>query len=844
MDFVEEMNAWQEIALPGGETRSGLIDIEAGFPDSDGLLDTAYSFLRRLKCLPLKVVTRQAPTSVFEEYFLETAPGRCVISANDTEGIRRGIYRLAEMLQVSTPAELPVNRERITPKMRLRLGRYGFGSAKHPSPYDDFAPDFDFYPEPFLERMAASGINVLWFSARCLDDLCLNEWCPGKADEKRERYKHIRAVIERCRRYGIRLFAYMVIPAPIPNDHPLLQSHPQIKGPTLYYYNLFCVAHEGRRYLRDCARQLFSDLPGLGGLLAIVQGEGAAFCPDILECGGKLCNGECHLTAPEIYAAGISALFEGMRDANPSADLIAWFYLPFNEKCPDYLDKLVQLTSKEIIYQCNVESGAKPMQLGKPRPIGDYWQAFAGTAPVFDDFAAAVTRHGGRLGAKIQVGTSHEIGSVPYVPVPALTYRKYAALQRAGVETVMQGWKTGATPGFMNEAAGRLAFLDCTAVTEQEFLRELAQIEWGVDVADEAVRGWELLSEAFANYPYSNMIQYFGPVADGVTWPLYVQFVEKPMLSTWAMHGEETSGDTIWECLNNHTFTEAVQLLGDLARKWHEGAEAFRGLSRRIAFNRKQKIELGRIEALEILFGAAGRIFHFYQLRREYLGGDKRVLPAMRSIVHEEMAERRRLLPILDEDPVIGYNPEAHGNKFDRPSIERGLAALEQTLEDLDQAERSPVPPPVCHGIGILDGRLHEREKLAWSGTVEGGQLKLLVRCPGHCPIDDELFIAFDDKGEHGPIIGHLDCLGHIFVFPEGCTCRIESDDDGWQAAMVFPTSALPGGNPGQCRFNVTRLLDDYEHRCSWPGAVTDYIIARLNLAFYDSRDMGDLRMP
>lgn len=844
MDFVEEMNSWQEIDLPGGETRSGLIDIEANFPDPEGLLETAYAYLRRMKCLPLRVVTRQATTSVFEEYIFATAPGLITISANDTEGIRRGLYRAADLLRAYTPDKLPEKCETITPKIRLRFCRYSFGSEKHPSSFQDFAPDFDYYPESFLERMAAEGANVIWFTALTLPRTCLNDWYPENAEAKLGVYERMQRTIDRCRRYGLRLFAYMVIPVPFNNNDPLLQSHPDIRGPHLFTYNLFCTASEdGQRYLYECARQLFSSVHHLGGLLTIVQGEGAAFCPDVITAGGSICNTKCGLSVPEIYAKGISAIFDGMRSAEPDADLIAWFYLPFDEKAPDYLEKLVQLTSKDIIYQCNAESGAKPVQLGKPRLIGDYWQAFAGTSPVFDDFAGIVLSNGGRLGAKIQVGASHEVGSVPYVPVPALTYRKYATLQSRGVSMVMQGWKTGGTPGMMNLTAGLLSFTDCSKVSEQEFLLELATILWGAEVAPDVVRGWEMLSEAYTHYPYSNMIQYFGPVADGVNWPLYVKFTELPLRATWSMNDGEISGDTIWECLNNHSFAEAVQLFGELSRLWHEGSEIFRSVAARIKLNRQQQFELDRIEALEILFGTAGRIFRFYELRNQYLNGDKTALQEMRAITLKEIAERRRLLSIIAVDTVIGYNPEAHGNKFSPQSITKGLAGLQKTLADLDEAETTPVPPPVCHGTAILDGSVNDRGNLSWSGIIADGKLKIKARCPGHFKNCDEMFFAFDDKGEHGPIIGHFDNTGRIFVFPRGCECLIHSDDDGWSADMTFTPDALPGGNPGKCRFNIMRLMDDYEHRCTWPGAITEFLVARLNLAFYDSRDMGDLRL-
>ena len=115
MNLKQELHTWQEIPLAGNETEPGKIQIFPEFPDPEGLLESAYAFLKRLKALPMKLWTKQRSTEKYEEYFLNLSPGVCVISANDTEGIRRGIYKIAEILREKTPDTFPVEEKKYTP---------------------------------------------------------------------------------------------------------------------------------------------------------------------------------------------------------------------------------------------------------------------------------------------------------------------------------------------------------------------------------------------------------------------------------------------------------------------------------------------------------------------------------------------------------------------------------------------------------------------------------------------------------------------------------------------------------------------------------------------------------
>ena len=115
------------------------------------------------------------------------------------------------------------------------------------------------------------------------------------------------------------------------------------------------------------------------------------------------------------------------------------------------------------------------IQLGKGRHVFDYSLAYIGPSELFRHIAA----RNKKVGAKLQVGCSHENASVPFIPVPGNLYEKYKTMHELGVYAAMQCWYFGNYPGLMNRAAGMLAREDFANSDEDDFLVRLARPEWG-----------------------------------------------------------------------------------------------------------------------------------------------------------------------------------------------------------------------------------------------------------------------------------------------------------------------------------------------------------------------------
>ena len=846
ISFTEELHTWQEIPLAGNETETGKIEIAADFPDPEGLLETAYAFLKRLKSPSFRVQTIQKTTAVFEEYEIDLSPGKVVVSANDTEGIRRGIYKVAEYLREFTPDNFPVLKKLFTPKLKTRISRFRFMPLNQTKMKHELEEGVDFYPEPYLDRYASEGINAVWYNAHYLKDFSLTKWHPNDAEEKKRKYAKLQTIVDRCRRYGIKVIPYHVIPESVSHDAEPLASNPDMMGPLVSGHPRLCPLYSGYQYLYDSFHQLFSAVKNLGGFLMIVEGEGAAICPSLVEQGTAECHSKCGLTGGEIYAKLFEAVNRGIKDAAPDAELIAWFYLPFHKELYSYHEDAVRLSPDDIIFQFNAESGSAPVQLGKPRPIGDYWQCITEPSPLYKEFSGYTRKHNRRLSAKIQVGTSHEVGSIPYVPVPALTYRKYKKLQELGTTDVMQVWGTGGTPGLMNFTAGRLAFTDCSKVPEEEFIRDLAVTLWGKEYAPTVIKAWTIFSDTYEqNYPYANMIQYFGPIADGVNWPLYAYPSYVTLRPTWETNQGIISGDNICECLNNHTLDEVVFLLKKLSSEWMSGVELLKGLGDSLRSDLKREIE--RAEALGIQFSSAAHIMEFYQMRRDVFrnSGDLQAkIRRMKELVELEIAARERMIELVRQDSILGYNPEAGDHKYNEKTIRAGLDTMPKVKADLARLESGDFSYPKIQASYRINGSKVEMENMSWSAVLSGDTVKIHVDCNGIGNVLDEVFFAFDDDGESFPIHAHYDHTGRVFIAPEGTEIQISHTETGWQSDISIPTPVIPGWKTEYCRFNISRQLNTYQKIYSWPGIYEGPVIVHLGLAFYNPADMGYFQLP
>ncbi len=578
-----------------------------------------------------------------------------------------------------------------------RISRCFFGPIKRAPFYrDELMDDVDYYPDEYLKRLKREGVNGLWLTVEFRD---LAETSFTKRDPNAERrYAKLRRTVEKCARYGIKIWIFAIEPR-TGKGSELETAMPQAMGQVCYNGGRMCCSStpEMRQYLEEALYDIFSHVPGLGGFINISHGErptsclsGVKFSPLCDAPPAKPCFRCSKLEPWQVHWNTASAMIRGIRRANPDAMMISWFYEPQPGTCQDQrMYEIAKHMPEGVVFQYNFESGSVKTQCGKERVGGDYWLSEPGPGVPFTRVAFAARAAGTRLSAKIQAICSHENACIPYVPVPGLLYRKFRSMHDLGVKDSMLCWYFGNYPGLMNRACGLLACSDFSE-SEDEFLVRLAKESgWGDEYGTVAAI-WKSLSDAYANYPLTTFMQYYGPFHFGFVWPLYPKVELKPLSPTWKAD-YPPSGDTIGECLGPFTMDEAIELVD---RMQIDGSP-FPRLKGKFARSRERMLDLGVMETLRYQFMSARNIFHFYKARDNAVKASRRgdftaaraATHTMREIVEAERKISEAMIPLCEADGRLGFHSEAESHQFYPARLKWRIGTLDITMRELDEIE-------------------------------------------------------------------------------------------------------------------------------------------------------------
>lgn len=635
--------------------------------------------------------------------------------------------------------------------VKNRISRCYFGPIKRPPlNRDELMDDVDYYPEPYLARLQREGVNGLWLTVEW-QNLAETSFTKRDPDADR-RLAKLRRTVDKCLKFGIKTWMFCIEPRGCGPDDPLYREHPELFGGCFWERHVMCpLVRETQRYIEESVKDIFRRVPQLGGIMMIAHGERATTCLSAVDPVTGRFDGSCPRCAKvepwRIHWEMASAIMRGIKAAGSDAEYISWFYQP--QVRPErgvWVADVARHLPKGVTLAYNFESGAIKDQLGRFRNGGDYWLSFVGPAQGFRQVANASRQAGTSLGAKIQVCNSHEVATVPFVPVPGLLYRKYKSMKAMGVSTVLQCWYFGNYPGVMNEAAGLLSRETFTD-DERTFLRRLAAPHWGPD-ADVLAGIWQKYSDAYAEYPLSNDMQYYGPFHAGVVWPMLPDVWMLPLGRTWMPH-DPPSGDTIGECLENHTIEEATVLAARMAKGVKvtdgEGRDVLDVLSERWKDDHERMLDIGVMKALACQFESGYDIFSFYLDRAKAIyesrvRGDKTAalaaLKRMDAAVSREEDVTRRMIPLVKADSRLGFHSEAEVHQYHPAKLEWRLGELARShgriaeiVAEVENSGNYPLSP-------------HERSMAVctaggdWMTAVDGTMFKVRFEDDGDMTVD------------------------------------------------------------------------------------------------------------
>lgn len=729
--FIDELkeyprSGWHRLPL---QCPAGAADFSRGIElsrlpqDMDGVLDTVYDdFFRFLGDLVIPAncgytFATEIDASLGQETFvIDAGENAGVIRSGDIEGMRRAVYFLMDEIIRAGGPFLEKKQYRREPLIKLRISRCYYGPKKRPPMSakelaehpdrerilandpeyrDELFDDFDYYPDAYLSRLAREGVNGLWIVGY-FDELCKSTIIPEYGEQSERRLAKLRKVVAQCARYGIKIFIFCMEPCGFGLRIPMeiADKHPEVVGNRTDSFRYFCTSTQaGQDYIEEACYYLFSQVPGLGGLINLNIGERPTNCySGYIIDGFKVNCPRCSKRDPkEVISELLTIMKRGISRANPDAKLIAWPYGQYilwgEKKTVDAVDCI----PRDVILIHNFESRGRTVQLGRERVLDDYWLSYAGPSQLFKDCAEKARKNDVMFGAKIQAGCSYELGTVPFVPVPGILYKKYKAMHELGVGTVMQNWLIGSCPSVMTRAAGMLSFSPFFS-SAREFLYKLAAVDWGED-ADTVASAWEKFQQAYENYPYSRIFSYYSPMNAGVVWPLYLFPRDKVLFPPFRAN-RPPCGDRIGACLqDDFTLEEAIELCGRMTGLWDIGLKLLTSIADKYHDDEERRKDIGVAEAVGIHIRSCYNILMFYFLREELawtrsFKRKKQLFEKLKDIVLHEMDNARKLFALSTRDSRLGFQADSECHIYFPEKLQWRIDLLSQLLaEEFPQVE-------------------------------------------------------------------------------------------------------------------------------------------------------------
>lgn len=549
----------------------------------------------------------------------------------------------------------------------------------------------DVYTDAELERIAASGFNAVWVHG-VLGHVARTSVFPELGEHAELHQKRLNALVERARRHGVEIFMYCQPGRALPSSDAFWRKHPEAAGQRESFSGddgeeievlaLCTSTDEVKRHLSEGAAELARRVPGLGGLIMITASEFPSHCwarrgrivlADGTDAVAAMECPRCAKRKPEAVVAEVIQLIrDGVRSVSATWKIVAWnwswsFYV--QPPCAEIIEAL----PKDVILMADFERGGRKVVDGKEIVVDEYSLGFAGPSGQFQASLEVARRRGLQVMAKLQFGTTHELATVPNLPVLGNVFAKADAARRLGLAGFMGCWNFGNM--ITANTAAFNAFLSGTLPAgRDDALRAFAADYFlGCDPGL-AAAAWLKFGEAMDYYPFSIPFLYAGPANFAFVLPLNPgPLTGKPVGRSWLM---DERGDDMAAALTGADVDEVAASLERLSALWLEGLETLRQALRPCVC-RHAREELDSAEVCWRSFRAAATFTKAYRLRRSWSG---QAVPEFRALVADQLDNLLGVLPILRRDPRFGYHIEAHGYQYDADQVARKIEELQHAL--------------------------------------------------------------------------------------------------------------------------------------------------------------------
>lgn len=379
-----------------------------------------------------------------------------------------------------------------------------FGSFR-----DALAGDEGSYPDGYLARLAAVGVDGVWLHEP-LYHLAPFPWDARLSERRQEYLGNLRALAARAKEHGLGVYLYLNEPRPMPKG--FFEEHPELKGVDDaavlpgQLATLCTSVPEVQDYLRDGMAALCEAVPDLAGVFTITASENYTNCWS--HYTGDRCPRCGKRTPQEVLAEVNTLLYEGIRRASSACRLIVWDWGWRDDWAPGIIERLPQ----EAWFMSVSEWSMPIARGGVSSLVGEYALSVVGPGPRATRHWGLARDRGLKTIAKIQAGNSWELAAVPYLPVVENVAQHAANLRQTHVDGLMLSWTLGGYPSPNLEAVIEIG--RASEPSAEEAMQAVAARRFGA-AAPAVVEAWRAFSAAFKQYPFACASLYQSPAHMG-----------------------------------------------------------------------------------------------------------------------------------------------------------------------------------------------------------------------------------------------------------------------------------------------------------------------------------------
>ena len=590
---------------------------------------------------------------------------------------------------------------------RTPLSRFNGSPCGHPgSDLEDETITADgAYTEEALAEITRAGFNAIWLHG-ILHHLAQVPPFTELGTNAEHHIEALKRLIARAQKHGIKVFIYFQPPRALPTTVlTFWDAHTDIwgqeeadessaAGSSPSVYRSICISvPKVTDWIANAAESIARRLPELGGFIAITASEHPGHCyshrvkVDPKPWAGLIECPRCAEREPEEIVIDIlSSLREGIRRASDEIELIAWnwswAWTP--QSYTKVIDQFSNELAEDIILLLDFERGGRIDIPGRRGHVYDeYSLSYGGPSERFLESYHAAKARGMRIMTKLQIGTTHELGTVVNLPIMGSLFEKANFQVRENLAGFMGCWNFGNLPSA--NTAGFCYFLgQGLEIERRNALEGFAKAYFGGCDAGLMRLAWERFAKAMEYFPFTIAFLYNGAHSHTLGYAaMYKMAPTSGMPAGRSWQPDERGDDLeISYKMNSTQFSldDVIERIGKMAVIWQGGTDlmsaAFEG--GRDLDPERVKGELGNAKICGAIWRSTENTYKIYRLRRNW---SEEQTQEFLEITSDELAILKQVIPDVEHDPRQGYHLEPQAHLFSAETICRKIAVLEEILK-------------------------------------------------------------------------------------------------------------------------------------------------------------------